>query len=39
MLLKVVLNSPPLEGWQKFKEFVTGWLWLLTFTNKINFLP
>ena len=18
-------NSPPLEGWQKFKEFLTGW--------------
>ncbi len=21
----MVKNSPPLEGWQKFKEFLTGW--------------
>jgi len=22
---KAAQNSPPLEGWQKFKEFLTGW--------------
>ncbi len=28
--------SHPLEGWQKFKEFLTGWFNLLTHTNYLQ---
>jgi hypothetical protein len=24
-------NSPPLEGWRKFKEFLTGWFYKVRF--------
>ena len=27
------MNSPPLEGWQKFKEFLTGWVKMFLFTS------
>jgi hypothetical protein len=26
-------NSPPLEGWQKFKEFLTGWFQNIRFSS------
>jgi hypothetical protein len=25
LLQQTTENSPPLEGWRKFKEFLTGW--------------